>query len=346
MRVSQLEQVPNQAQENRQANMQANVQENIPRSLGRMSRALHWLLALELVIVGLIAWWCFPHLAAWSQSIPPMLLALLSVLVGVAALLLLRFTITINNFFLAASVASPCPQKLTVGQWCRLLFAEFRATLYSSSWAMLRCSFARHHVGDSAMPPVLLVHGYVCNSGYWHRFSQALQRERINHFALDLEPVFGSIDDYVPLLRQTIESICRDTGSERVIIVAHSMGGLAARAYLREHGSERVAHVITIGSPHHGTAIAERGPGQNSRQMEWSKSGASPWLQALEASESAATRSLITSIFSYQDNIVSPQLSSVLEGANNLPFFGIGHVELALHPAIHACVLQEIRRVA
>lgn len=318
----------------------------MPRRGGLVARALHWLLLLQLALAGGIGWWGYHALAATAVATAPALL--LAILSGAAAVLLLRLSITLHNFHLAAKVASPCPQKLGLRQWCRLFLAEFYSTLYSSSWGMLRCAFERHWFGASGTPPVLLVHGYVCNSGYWHRLSRVLQGERINHFALDLEPVFGSIDDYVPMLRKAVESICLETGSESVIIVAHSMGGLAARAYMRDWGSARVAKLITIGSPHHGTGIAERGPGINSRQMEWSaKSGdESAWLQALDASESSATRSLITSIFSYQDNIISPQLSSVLDGANNLPFFGIGHVELALHPAIHACVLAEIKQAA
>lgn len=323
----------------------------MPRRKGLVARALHWLLALEAGLMLGLAWYLF---ARWHGALPELspalmiLLAGLAGLVGLAGLLLVRFAITLHNFQLAARVASPCPEKLGKAQWLRLLLAEFYSTLYSSSWAMLRCAFERHWFGASTTPPVLMVHGYVCNSGYWHRLSRVLQRERINHFALDLEPVFGSIDDYVPMLRQAVESICRESGSEQVIIVAHSMGGLAARAYMRDYGSVRVARLITIGSPHHGTGIATRGPGVNSRQMEWlAKDGSkSEWLQALDKAETPESRKLMTSIFSYQDNIISPQLSSVLDGAKNVPFVGIGHVELALHPKIHACVLDEIRSVA
>ena len=69
------------------------------------------------------------------------------------------------------------------------------------------------------------------------------------------------------------------------MIVAHSMGGLVARAYLRRHGGAQVARVITLGTPHHGTALANLAPGSNARQM--SRPGGQPnaWLAQLAASE-------------------------------------------------------------
>jgi triacylglycerol esterase/lipase EstA (alpha/beta hydrolase family) len=215
---------------------------------------------------------------------------------------------------------------------------------------MHHCAFAKREHDASSTLPVLLIHGYVCNSGYWQRLSQVLSRASVNHYAIDLEPVFGSIDDYVPLIHRAVEAICAETGQQQVIIVAHSMGGLAARAYLRAQGSVRIAQVITLGTPHYGTALASRGPGRNSRQMEWngeSRYGESnAWLAQLAASESAETRALITSIYSYQDNIVAPQLSSHLEGANNIALTGMGHVALALNPTVQQHVLEQIRRVS
>jgi pimeloyl-ACP methyl ester carboxylesterase len=214
---------------------------------------------------------------------------------------------------------------------------------------MHRRTFSLGWVGPSQTLPVLLIHGYICNSGYWHPCSQVLKRAKVNHFALDLEPMFGSIEAYLPLVQRTVEAICAQTGSEKLIIVGHSMGGLVARAYLREHGSTRIAQVITLGTPHNGTNLATRGPGVNSRQMEWTpKAGGtmSAWLTDLNASENAVTRALITSIFSYHDNIVSPQLSSQLAGAHNIPLVGVGHVELALNPLVQQCLLHEIERVS
>jgi triacylglycerol esterase/lipase EstA (alpha/beta hydrolase family) len=193
---------------------------------------------------------------------------------------------------------------------------------------------------------VLLIHGYGCNSGYWRWMSLELRQAHITHYALDMEPVFGSIDEYAPLVHAAVQRVQAETGQKKIVIVAHSMGGLAARAYLRDHGCDSVARVITLGSPHHGTAIANFGIGINCGEMNWlgryEEGRSSEWLQKLAATEEADALGHIVSIYSQHDNIVSPQSSAHLEGAWNIPVIGIGHVALALEPSIHKMVIDLI----
>ena len=82
------------------------------------------------------------------------------------------------------------------------------------------------------------------------------------------------------------------------------------------------------------------GLGANAAQMR----RASGWLQALGDSESAATRALITSIYTHHDNIIAPQASSELEGARNLAFGGVGHVALGRNPRVLDAVMEEVAR--
>lgn len=44
--------------------------------------------------------------------------------------------------------------------------------------------------------------------------------------------------------------------NEKVDIVAHSFGGLVARAYLEKYGPSRIDHLLTAGTPHQGTPLA------------------------------------------------------------------------------------------
>jgi triacylglycerol esterase/lipase EstA (alpha/beta hydrolase family) len=121
------------------------------------------------------------------------------------------------------------------------------------------------------------------------------------------------------------------------------MGGLVARAYLRAHGTARLAHLITLGTPHHGTALARVAVGRSARQMRRTgEPGA--WLAALAASEDAALRAHITSIYTEHDNIVVPSSSSVLAGARHIVFTGIGHVALGGNRRVLACLGAEIVR--
>ncbi|GAB3544597.1 hypothetical protein GCM10027343_19970 [Noviherbaspirillum agri] len=260
--------------------------------------------------------------------------------------------ITFNNFVLARRYRSELPLHYRIGWWqaCRLFLTEFKATMTSSSLTMPFHAFSRNVPHDPEGLPVLLIHGYGCNSGYWHSMSKALVRAKIAHYAVNMEPVIGGIDEYVPIIHETVERICNETGHDKVILVGHSMGGLVARAYLRVHGNKRIAKVITLGTPHHGTGLAHFGVGLNTQQMRWTATEqegiASDWLRDLAAGEGPDTYRLFVSIYSHHDNIISPQRSSHLAGAKNIEFHAIGHVALGLDPVIHAQVIREIRRAS
>jgi triacylglycerol esterase/lipase EstA (alpha/beta hydrolase family) len=272
----------------------------------------------------------------------------LAALTGLLVVIAFRLMITANNFAMAWRHRSPLPDGAALGwmRTLRLILGEFRATMWTSSWSMPFRPFGRHVAARPEGLPVLLVHGYGCNSGYWRSMSKALAKAGITHHAIDMEPVLGSIDDYAVVVHRAVETLCRETGHSRIVIVAHSMGGLATRAYLRDHGGERTAKAITLGTPHHGTALARHAVGLNTEQMHWTPDGAagvsSAWLQRLHAGETDATRALLVSIYSHHDNIISPQTSSHLAGARNIELSGIGHVELALHPQVQAIVVDEI----
>ncbi|RPH67135.1 MAG: hypothetical protein EHM83_02295, partial [Burkholderiales bacterium] len=58
---------------------------------------------------------------------------------------------------------------------------------------------------DRSRVPVLLVHGYVCNRGVWHPFARWLAARGHAIESVNLEPVFGTIDDYLPIVAAGVE---------------------------------------------------------------------------------------------------------------------------------------------
>jgi triacylglycerol lipase len=185
---------------------------------------------------------------------------------------------------------------------------------------------------------VVLVHGFVCNRGLWNPWMKRLSALDIPHMALTLEPVFGSIDRYVRTLDDAIAQLQACTGHEPVV-VAHSMGGLAVRAWLRDcQAEQRVHSIVTIGTPHGGTWLADYGVSANTRQMRQS----SKWLQALAAQETPERHALFTCFFGHCDNIVIPATTATLAGADNRHIPGVAHVHLAFQPAIFDEVLRRL----
>lgn len=306
-----------------------------------VSRLTRLIIAAQLIAALLI---CIVLINIWHVNN-----VFASLVVGIGLVILIRLTIIANNFAISYRYRSATPEsyRLTWKQALRLFTGEFLASMLSSHWTMAFCAFDKRMADDPAGLPVLLIHGYGCNSGYWHSMSRKLQAERITHYAVSLEPVFADIDDYTPLIDHALTQLCRETGQEKAVIVAHSMGGLVARAYLRKYGATRIAKIITLGTPHRGTGLANFGTGLNSRQMEWRMNAgqgkASQWLEELEASEDHTLRSLFVSIYSHQDNIISPQTSPHLAGAENIELAGIGHVSLGMNPEVQKIVIEKIR---
>lgn len=160
--------------------------------------------------------------------------------------------------------------------------------------------------------------------------------------AINLEPPFASIDRYAAQIEQAVQALMARTGASRVALVCHSMGGLAARAWLRAHGDERVQQVITLGTPHRGTLLARFGHGRNVRQMRRD----SDWLRALAQSESTRSagcepRWLV--IRTWQDNIVMPQGLQSLPDARVQSFAGLGHVGLVYDPRVQQAVIEALQ---
>lgn len=172
---------------------------------------------------------------------------------------------------------------------------------------------------------VVLVHGFFCNRGFWNPWRERLQRSGHVYAAVDLEPVFGSINDYVNTIDAAVKRVNAATGLP-VLVVCHSMGGLALRAWLRSAQADAlVAHVVTIGTPHQGTWLGRLSPTRNGRQMRLS----SRWLAELAQDEPEARRSRFTCYYSNCDNIVFPTQSATLTGADNRFLPGVAHVAMA-----------------
>ncbi len=184
-------------------------------------------------------------------------------------------------------------------------------------------------------PPVMLVHGYRCNSGLWWWMVSRLRSAGFEVEAIDLEPALVSIDRFAEQLDQHIEACLRDTGSAKLRLVTHSMGGLVARAYLQRYGSRRVDKLITLACGHHGTRLAHLGSGRNAREME----PGSAWLAALREPAPVPT----VTIWTAEDNFIAPQTSSRLSGAREVALTGMGHLTFMFSRRVLDIVLNELR---
>lgn len=254
-----------------------------------------------------------------------------------------RAVIVATTYIFAAAFRAPLPpgQRAGLAALLRMALVEYAAfiAVFTLVSPIERLFLGADRLGKLPVGrlPVLLVHGYQCNRGFWFWQRRRLERAGWTVATLDLGPVFASIDAYGETIRARIEEISAVTGADRVVLVGHSMGGLAARAYLRAHGAARVAKLVTLGTPHHGSRLALLGVGPNARQME----PQSAWLAALNAPGATPLPPAVSARSPY-DNYVMPQDSPLLAGARDVVLGPVGHLTMAWSAAVTRLLLDEL----
>ena len=204
----------------------------------------------------------------------------------------------------------------------RLFIGEVLAVAISWPLIALHRLVIRDPAPAPAQRPIVLVHGVMVNDGVWFTMRRYLARQSVGAvYTINYGPPYGDIEHFAEQLGAKIESVCAATGATRVLLVCHSMGGLVARAYLRQRGPARIERIITIGTPHHGSAFARGFVGRCLAQMR----PGNAWLAELNRDEMKPSPVPIVSIWSRHDSLVAPQASSELACAQNIALVGIGH---------------------
>lgn len=237
-------------------------------------------------------------------------------------------------------------QRLDLPGTARLVAGEWLAMLANNFWWLPFESLALRRdppLAASSRIPVIVVHGYVSNRGTVCELVRALDSADVGPvFAPSLPAVFAPIGEFASHLDAVLTQVTGATGQPKAILVCHSMGGLVARALMAAHGAGRVAGLVTLGSPHHGTALAPLGHGDNAGQMRLG----SDFLRGLEGAEGGAGPGVAAlSVYTVHDNLVSPQDSSRLPWARNLALSGVGHLAMLGDARVQAAVVGELRRL-
>jgi triacylglycerol esterase/lipase EstA (alpha/beta hydrolase family) len=273
-------------------------------------------LALAVAIAALVA-----AERQWTLSATLLMSALM--------LALLQFVLVASSFMLARAVSQGGSFGGASGGLSRTLMMEF---LHFGAAQVRMSAEPLCHLSDVSLPPagqparpVLLIHGIACNRAVWW---PVLSHLRGAGFApirlLDLEPLFSDIESHGAAVEYELRALQRRCSGVPVSIVAHSMGGLVARTVLRAVGQGLIARIVTIATPHHGTAAAGLFRSANMRQMR----RGSAWLEALNAAQEPMRAVPFTCIYSLEDNLVAPARSAALAGAQLHELRGLGHLQL------------------
>ncbi|MFF7071277.1 esterase/lipase family protein [Streptomyces pseudovenezuelae] len=193
-----------------------------------------------------------------------------------------------------------------------------------------------------AKPPVVLLHGFIDNRSVFVLLRRSLaQHGRQQIESLNYSPLTCDIRAAAELLGRHIEGICERTGSERVDVVGHSLGGLIARYYVQRLGGDsRVRTLVTLGTPHSGTRVA---PLANAHPIVRQMRPGSELLEEL-TQPAPGCRTHFVSFWSDLDHVMDPLEAACIDHedlmAQNVRVSGIGHLALPVHPAVATGIRQ------
>ena len=161
---------------------------------------------------------------------------------------------------------------------------------------------------------VVLVHGFLQTGNSYRHLRRRLEKRNVRCLTAKLSPSDGRTG-ICALAADLSDQIDEAFGmTERFSIVGYSMGGLVSRYYLQNlGGAKRCNQLVTIASPHQGTAMANLYPSKGARQMR----RGSVFLNQLKESEHKLGDIPVTSYRTPLDLMILPSTSSVWNRADN-----------------------------
>jgi triacylglycerol lipase len=166
--------------------------------------------------------------------------------------------------------------------------------------------------------PVLLVSGYGGSTRSLEPLRTALAST--GRDVVVVPPVdggTGDIEAQAESLGERAAAVAERFGAASVDVVGYSAGGVVARSWVRDFGGDALARrVLSIGSPQHGTSVAELAAGLGARcptacrQLQPD----SRLLRALNARDETPAGPVFVSVWSTADEVVVPSDSARLAG--------------------------------
>jgi hypothetical protein len=200
-----------------------------------------------------------------------------------------------------------------------------------------------HGEVETAGTPILLVHGMVGNGSIFTVLRRALRRRGFGPVhTVNYSPFTRDVREGARVLGRHVETLCAQTGYERVHVIAHSLGGVIARYYVQRLGGDaRVHTLVTLGTPHRGTYAAHLLPVLLARQLR----PGSDVLAEL-AAPVYLCRTRFVAVWSDLDQLIYPKDHAQLDhpdlAARNVLLPGIGHMSLPINRRVVHEVVQTL----
>jgi triacylglycerol lipase len=161
----------------------------------------------------------------------------------------------------------------------------------------------------------------------------------------------GDLNLSAAALGRAVDAARKRSGADSVDLVGYSAGGIVARLWVADGHADVVRRVLTLGSPHHGTSLADLAgdlaPGRCPLGCQQLASD-SRLLAELNRGDETPTGPTWVSIWTTQDETVTPPDTARLDGALDLPVQSVcpdarvGHGDLPRDPLVQRIVVAEL----
>jgi triacylglycerol lipase len=205
---------------------------------------------------------------------------------------------------------------------------------------------------DDPPGPVLLVPGYGGSTSSLQPLADRLSAEGRDAAVVQVPGEgTGDLHASAAVLATAVDDALARTGAASVDVVGYSAGGVIARLWAADGGAEQARRIITLGSPHHGTTVADLAAGflpaecpQGCQQLTTT----SALLAQLNARDETPEGPTWVSVWTTVDQTVTPPDSAVLAGAVDLPVQDVcadsrvAHGQLPSDPLVQGIVLAQL----
>lgn len=108
--------------------------------------------------------------------------------------------------------------------------------------------------GGAAEKHVVVLHGLAVNRFFMTGISSSLEKQGYTVHAISYPSRAKSFET---LVDEHVAPVIKAIPADKVDFVAHSMGGLLVRIYALKYGTQKIRRVVMLGTPNHGSAVAD-----------------------------------------------------------------------------------------
>lgn len=216
-----------------------------------------------------------------------------------------------------------------------------KALSLSALAAMIACTETG---GPGTLPdlthdPILFIHGYGGNTSNWDTMRQRFLADGWKDYELYSYnySFLSSNATNAAEIRDQVNNIISTTGATKVDIIAHSMGSVSSRYYLKNlGGSDKIDAWVSLAGPNHGTDYVEN---QNCNFTPCREIiPGSAFLVALNGGDETPGLTRYGTWRSPCDTTINPDESVILSGATNTLTSCLVHFNLIVDPTVYTQV--------